>query len=206
LPPETRPFVREIRSLKTIRTNSHALNMTAGSGRLALPLAALLLAAALSGCGGGGGGGSVACDTITGGASSVSSTGPASNPGRAADGDLGSYGALVFSPSGSGTIRATAQDGVVFPAGSRVGAFVSFLSQSGSNATSMRTYLDGILIETGDPATGFFDPTYGDTAAGFYVGFEASAPFDAVEFAEVTSGGTQTSEYRVYEICSDGHV
>lgn len=166
------------------------------------------LAGMLAGCGGpggGGGGGGVACDSITGGASTVSSTGPATNPGKAADGDLYSYGALVFTPSGSGTIRATAQDGVVFPAGSRVGAFVSFVNQSGSNATTVSTYLDGVPVESKNPGNGIFEPAFGGTGADLYTGFVASAPFDAVEFSEVTSGGTQTSEYRVYEICSDGH-
>jgi hypothetical protein len=195
--------------VKTVPEPRHAMNMTIGSYR-PFGLTILLLAGALGACGGGGGGagggGSVACDSITGGGSTVSSTGPAVNPDKAADGDLHSYGALVFSPSGTGTIRATAQDGIVFPAGSRVGAFVTYLNQSGSNATTLRTYLDGILVESENPGSGFFDPTYGDTPAGFYTGFVTSAPFDAVEFSEVTSGGTQTSEYRVYEICSDGHV
>lgn len=169
---------------------------------------AFALALLLAACGsGGGGGGNVACDSITGGGSTVTSTGPAVNAAKAADGDLGSYGALhLTATSQSGTIRATAQDGVVFPAGSRVGAFVSFLNQGNSNATTIRTYLDGVLIENGDPGSGFFDFTGGGTPADFYTGFVASAPFDAVEFSEIDTGGNGTAEYRVYEICSDGHV
>jgi hypothetical protein len=163
----------------------------------------------LSGCGGdgGGAGGSAACDSITGGTSSVTSTGPASNPAAAADGDLYSYGTLLLTAtSQSGTIRATAQDGVVFPAGSRAGAFVTYLNQGSSNATLFRTYLDGVLVETESPGSGIFDPTDSGTGATFYSGFVTSAPFDAVEFSEIDNGANGTAEYRVYEICSDGRA
>jgi hypothetical protein len=163
------------------------------------------LAATLCGCPGDGDG-SARCDSITGGGSAVSSTGPASDAAAAADGSLNSYGALMLTAaSQSGTLRATAQDGVVFPAGSRAGVFASYLNQ-GSNATLIRTYLDGVLVETSVPGSTIFEPTEGGTPAHVYSGLVTSAPFDAVEFAETDNGSNGTAEYRVYEICSDGHV
>jgi hypothetical protein len=173
----------------------------------AVLLAAPLLGACGSGGGSGGGGGNVACDSITGGDSMVTSTGPAANVGDAADGNLYSYGALQLTTAEqSGSIRATAQDGVVFPAGSRAGVFTSYLNQGTSNATTLRTYLNGVPVETASPLAWSFEPAYGGTGAEFYLSFETTQPFNAVEFAETDNGANGTAQYRIYEICSDGHA
>lgn len=161
------------------------------------------------GCGGGGSGGSggavAACASISGGTSSVTSTGPASNTSAAVDGDLFSHATLALtSSSQSGSIRATAQSGVVFPAGSRAGVFASLLNQGTANVTMIRTYLNGALVESRSPANAIFEQPNGDTGAGLYIGLVTTAPFDAVEFAETDNGANGTTDYRVYEICSDG--
>ena len=167
----------------------------------------LLLASCGGGAGGGLGGGGVSCDSITGGAATVTSTGPAVDAGDAADGNLYSYGALELTTlEQSGSIRATAQDGVVFPAGSRAGVFTSYLNQGTSNATTLRTYLNGVPVETASPLAVSFEPAYGSTGAEFYLSFETSQPFNGVEFAETDNGANGTAEYRIYEICSDGHA
>jgi hypothetical protein len=194
--------------LKTLFHKALSANMTSQS----YPgLAALLTAALLSGCGaggsGGGGGGSVACDSITGGDAAVTSTGPATNPDDAADGSLYSYGVLqLTSTAQTGSIRATAQSGVVFPAGSRAGVFTSYLNQGTSNATSLRTYLNGVPAETASPLAMSMEPAYGGTGAEFYLSFETAQPFNAVEFSETDNGANGTAHYRIYEFCSDGHA
>lgn len=201
--------------MKIVNAALRALDMTLRSGPVGATrrITIVLLATALAGCGGGGAGGgggavtSAACDSITGGGSTVSSTGPATDAADAADGSQYTYGILeLTSTSQTGTLRATAQDGVVFPAGSRAGAFAEYLNQGSSNVTSIRTYLDGVLVESSSPATSIFDPTDGGIPAAVYTGFVTSAPFDAVEFSEVDNGANGTAEYRVYEICSDGHA
>jgi hypothetical protein len=192
--------------VKTLFRKALSADLTRLSGRY---LPALLAAGALSACGSGGGegGGSAVCDSITGGGSTVTSTGPAFSVADAADGSLYSHGELrLTTASQSGSIRATAQDGVVFPAGSVAGVFSTYMNQGTSNATLIRTYLEGVQVETASPLAVIFEPTEGGTGAEFFVGFETSQPFDAVEFSETDNGANGTAEYRVYEICSDGHV
>lgn len=175
--------------------------MEPSTKRFALvPAFALLLA----GCGGGGGGGSASCASITGGGSTTRSSGPVENPAAAADGSLSSYANFRPTPTAqSGSVRAIAQDGIVYPAGSQAGAFAAFLNQGSSNSTSLRTYLDGRLVETSSPANLSVDFS---EDGHFYISFRTSVPFDAVEFAETDSGSSARAEYRVYELCSDGHV
>ena len=176
-------------------------------------LTSIVLAVLSSACGGGsgsgddggkGGGGQVACNSITGGGSRVTSSGPVSNPGAAADGDLNSYATLnINTASQTASIRATAQSGIIFPSGSRAGAFVTFGNQQGSNATVVRTYLRGVMQETSTPANAIFDFAGSGTDANLYTGFTTSRQFDAVEFSETDNSAAPV--YRVYEICSDGH-
>lgn len=165
--------------------------------------AGLAMAALLAGCGGGGG--SSRCDSITGGGATVTASGPIDNRAAAADGNLGSHASLrLRSTAQTGSVRATAQSGIVYPAGSVAGAFVSFLNQ-GSNITGIRTYLNGMMVESATPGANFiFEPASGGTGAELFVGFTTRAQFNAVEFVETDNGSSGNAEYRVYELCSDG--
>lgn len=166
-------------------------------------LSAFLLSI-VTACGGGGGGSSdsALCDSITGGGATVTSSGPVSNSNAAADGDLGTYAALNLSvTSQTASVRATAQDGIVYPAGSKAGAFVLYANQGSANVTTIRTYLNGAPVEASTPGTSIFEPA----GPGFYSGFTATAPFNAVEFNETDNGTSGSPDYRVYEICSDAH-
>lgn len=164
------------------------------------------LGVGISGCSGGGSGGgsgSVRCDSITGGGAEVSTTGPVSNANAAADGDLYSAARLnINASSQSATVRATAQTGIVFPAGSFASVFVTFNNQGG-NVTLLRTYLEGALVETANPVAVTFEPANGGTGAELFLGFRTNAPFDALEFFESDDGSSGAPDYRVYEICSD---
>lgn len=172
----------------------------------------------LTACGGGDGednGGEISptskahCESITGGASSLTATCDGctiSNQERAADGDLDTPAiATVELTAASATmiIRATAQDGVVFPAGSHPGVFFTGLRSSCDTCgTTIRTFLQG---EEQESQPGFTNTDTTEAASEHVSFFEATMPFDAVEIedAGVVTPGVEDTIYRVYEICSE---
>ena len=150
---------------------------------------------------------STRCDSISGGNSSVSTEGPVSNAGAAVDNDLESFASLNLSTaSRTASIRATAQEGVAYPAGARAGAFVTMRNQGSSNATTVRLFMEGTLVEQSNITNSINDPTAEGTAAERYVGLTSSVTFDAVELVQTDNGSSVTPTYQVHEICSDGAV
>lgn len=106
-------------------------------------------------------------------------------------------------------IRATAQSGLVFPAGNTAGVFGS-LSRSGvyseavnGDVAIVRTYLSGEVQEEvqleGDGAAVDVNGVTGHEVTLFKL--PTTKPFDAVEFAFGNPAETQTVE--IFEFCSD---
>ena len=171
------------------------------TARAVAPLSALLLAAC-----GGGGGGSAICAYISGGGSSVTSTvDPAcsgcsvSNERAAADGDLGTGATVTISPvigaSDGVSIRATAQHGVVFPAGAE--PVIHFSKANGRLCRGMSTYLDG-AVQDSSPAFCFQEAN-----ASGYDSMVASLPFDAVQIDLTSTEALENAVIDIDEICAD---
>jgi hypothetical protein len=158
---------------------------------------------------------SAECDSIRGGDSQVSTTGPVTDAQAAVDGNLNSFAPMNLGQTvdeqpaaDAASIRATAQEGIVYPAGSRAGVFVTMNNPGPSDIALVRTYLDDQLVETASPGNTISEPAQRGTDAQRYFGLTTSAPFDAVEFSASTTPeeGAAPPDYRVYEICSDGEV
>lgn len=183
-------------------------------------LTVLLLAlTGLYACGGGGddGGGpfgGINCAAISGGGTqatqSVQCTGAAcsgNNKDAAIDNNLRTFATLRMPPGASGTValRATAQAGVVYPAGTPA-AVVYGLTRSGGNSTgtaqNIRTYLNGALQETGSISTS--GTQGGDVPAGRRA-IGTALPFDAIELSYLQSGGTADLEIQIYEFCTSNN-
>lgn len=181
------------------------------------------LAAVLAACSGGGGdggsgddGGSVvagsACEYITGGGTttlltpgcpSCTSEGEASS----IDGNSDTHATIVFPALASGdmALRATAQSGVVYPAGSHPGAIVSGSSSGGfvQSDLEIRLYFEGALVGVNSVASingvggGAQNPTP------YYVSYTAPVQFDAVEIGFYRATGDGESVLNIHEFCSD---
>jgi hypothetical protein len=194
----------------------------------------VLLAGTLTACGGDGGGGDMAtggndtgtriiasCNSILG--ATVAST-PC--PGctidgasNVADDDGYSYAAVDVpqaAPEAGAMLRATAPDGVVFPAGEWAGVFLTRPSGGGTidsntgDSVQLRTYLDGVLQETAVNKRSQYLPRGDDSSdlPQMFVSFHTSREFDAVEAVigsgDATIGGPTL--WKVHELCSDGWV
>jgi len=184
------------------------------------------------------------CDSISGGKAKVTSVREAGclrcavkKPYAAADDQAKSFASLeVFSSSllQGISIRATAQRGIVYPAGGRAGVFFSRpdndpngdnIDSGGSYSLGIGTYLGGKLQESAgllntnevlsEARTGGYNFPGGSTLANEYVYIQTTKPYDAVELyvtdTQVRVGGDGQTEvgsapYKVYEICSDGFV
>lgn len=179
----------------------------------AMVIASLLI----SGCdgggnSGGGGAGGINCAAISGGGTqatqSVQCTGGAcsgSNKDAAIDNNLGSFATLHLEPNAAGTVRlrATAQDGVVYPAGTPATVVYGIARSAGNSlntAETISTYLDGVLQETGN-ASSTNGSTSGSKPAGRR-GIGTVLQFDAIELIYAQSGGTATVDIQVYEFCT----
>jgi hypothetical protein len=163
-----------------------------------IALAGAFAATLLAACGGSSGpqGASGACASITGGLATVEATGDVTRPAAAADGDFASHASASFTPlSQFASITATAQPGVVYPAGSVAGAFIHQLNQGTASSTTITTLLDGQPVDSSSPASNAHD--------GDFSGVVASAPFDAVRVSFTDTGEGAGADYRVFEICSD---
>jgi hypothetical protein len=188
---------------------------------LALALAASLLAA----CGGGSSDASRACVTISGGTTQVTTSPQAlcsgctiANGPNAIDGDMTTSATAAFDPSGTGTltIRATAQQGVVFPAGSQAGAFLTFVAQDPAKpylGVYVDTYLGGVRQDriwdsggfVGSSSSGNFGYGCNKPCDGSRRNITGSAPrdFDAVEIGLARDKSGVTEQVEVAEFCSD---
>jgi len=176
----------------------------------------LFLCALLSACPiGDKGDGGAFCDTVNGGGVTSNCAGcTISDPGRAADGDLYSSAdvkAVADAQTITSTIRATAGNGVVYPAGSVAGVFITDDSSvCGQCGGVINTYLKGQAQESSSSLMNS-DVNGNGSAAAIYSGLKTTKPFDAVEIVDSSSGGqgnfgTTTPVFRVYEICSNGGV
>jgi hypothetical protein len=149
-------------------------------------LLAIGLSTALSACGGGGGNGSEPgnpgetlpavgnCESITGGESQVSSI---ATPGGsvlyqelAIDGNFGTHAEMTAIPGGTTSLRATAQSGIVFPAGTFAGITAVCEQESNGYLITISTLLGGTPQES---AVSACDPVQ--------QGFVTNKPFDAVQ-------------------------
>lgn len=178
-----------------------------------------LLAAGLSACGGGGdtassrvstGSQGAFCDSISGGGSKLAAdcTGcTVANQGAAVDRNLYSSADIMTATGGINpvaTIRATAQAGTVYPAGSKAGTFFTALGNVCDNCgVVINTYLSNTMQES---QSGLTNSNGSGSAATTYSAVSTTKPFDAVEVVVTgtVAGGTSGKLAEIYEICSDG--
>ena len=101
------------------------------------------------------------------------------------------------------TLKATAQKGVVFPAGSSGGIAIQLPTGTPHYNISVQTFLEGELQSTHEE-TGYEHPE----GRYHYIGFDpygTSIPFDTVQMVLTeTAPNVEEHVYRVLEICGDG--
>lgn len=177
---------------------------------------ALTTALALSACGGGGGGDSgnllMGCSPITGGGTSTQqSVSPGcagcgvNAPASAIDGSGVSFANLQMPAGAAGTVtlRAVAQNGVVFPAGTLAGMVHSIsYGTSSALAISVRTYAMGVQQESFNFNSGAGSSDM-DPAQPGRVSFSTQTQFDAVELDFTRTGGTGEVNARVHAFCAN---
>ena len=162
-------------------------------------LGAIALSIVLAACSGSGdGGNSVGCGFMDAIANAGVSAGSFDNTPAAADGNLRS--AASISSIGSGFIRAR---GPEFDSGDNPGILLS--APSGTTAADMtvRTYLGNAIVESATGPTLSVESTQGRTVATDYVSFEATLPFDGVEFLFTDESN---EEFLIFEICGFSDV
>jgi hypothetical protein len=127
------------------------------------------------------------------------------NASRAIDGDGASFATLFMPAAASGTValRALAQPGIVFPAGSRAGMLHSI--SYGDSTVVLITLATSLGGEPQEEETFNFgsgaseqDPSRPATAS-----FPTSAPYDAVELRFSRVGGPGEVNARVHAFCSN---
>lgn len=174
--------------------------------------------ATLSACssGGGDGGGTpdfgINCAGLTG-ATAAAQTSCAGGCGgafseAAVDGDLATYAILQLDSGAAGSlsIRATAADGVTYPAGTPAGVVYGIVRTGGDSVNTtetITTYLDGTPQQTGNTK-----PPSGSTSSDVEAGRRLMAtnlPFDAIEVTYAQTGGTASVELQVYEFCTSSN-
>jgi hypothetical protein len=185
---------------------------------LGLGLACALLGSCLGGGGAGDesgtGGAPGSCEFITGGGSTVTHDSSkcfdcsVTDDSKAADGDLTTYATVSvptsFTQQGA-SIRATAQLGLVFPAGQRASVYFISPTSGGFNppdtSVTLTTYLDGQKQEDGSSyQTVLADPANGKPYT--FKGFVTGKAFDAVEVM-VSNTELASGAWKINEICSD---
>ena len=168
------------------------------------------------GSGGSSGGGfSVRCSGINGGGATTSTRSDASCHGcssadgaKAADGNLDSFARLSVGqslPTTGVSLRATAQPGIVYAAGSRPGAYTHVPNNSSAYSVTINSFLAGAQQESVTT-----DSSNNDSDSLTYFGLVSptTKPFDAVEllFSNQHPVPTEIATLQVLEICSDGGV
>lgn len=151
------------------------------------------------------------CTSITGGNSSASAISDCRActtlyPDRAIDADPKTAAMVVVGVNDAGRsgLRATAQRGIVYPAGSRPGALIK-VTKVGSVAQDTKgvlsTYLNGKLQDQRTFSAGGDTTVNGVGTLEGLNSLKASKPFNAVE---VTFSGVYTNyNLEVFELCSD---
>lgn len=174
---------------------------------------AVVAAMALSACGGSGDGPRGFCQSITGGGAQLTNSClgcTISNAADAADGSLGSSAVAVTAAgatTATATIRATAQNGIVYPAGSTAGVFYTPGRDEGCNncGITVSTYMNGARQES---QSGTNNSNVDGAPSAFFTGINTTLPFNAVEIVDTgavsPTGGSL--HLQVYEICSAGGV
>lgn len=170
---------------------------------------------ALSACGGGDSGGGdllMGCSPITGGGTSTQqsiSPGCAgcavSSSSNAIDGSGSSFANLQMPGGSAGTVslRAVAQDGVVFPSGTLAGMVHSIsYGTSSALAISLRTYLMGAQQESFNFNSGAGSSDMDPSQPG-RVSYRTQMQFDAVELDFTRTGGTGEVNARVHAFCAN---
>ncbi|MEC9407053.1 MAG: hypothetical protein VX549_07235 [Pseudomonadota bacterium] len=174
-----------------------------------IPAGISALTLLLAGCSGSSDG-SGNCNAITGGATQVDAPGSctgctATNPHLAIDGNTVSAATLVIETAGSGTmhLRAIAQDGVVYAAGTRLSVFAEsvFDGEATSHTVELRTYLDGVATGDSRQLTGINGVRGGGLDRDQYF-LETTSAFDAAELAHTQSTSTGDITYQIYEFCT----
>ena len=178
----------------------------------------LILLAGLAACDSSGGGkdgipdsiGPINCAGLTGATATGNVACTAGTCGvdfhqAAVDHDLRTYAVLTMTSntSGSVSIRATAQEGVTYPAGTPAAVVYGIDRTEGNtigNTVRITTYNDGALQESEQGGT-TNGTGGGDEDAGRHA-INTSLPFDAIELNYVQSGGTAGLEVQVYEFCT----
>ena len=122
----------------------------------------------------------------------------------AIDGDLATYATLTMLPntSGSMSLRATAPDGVSYPAGTPAAVVFGIERGSGDSLNTVETistYLDDVLQDTGNVGTN--GTISGDREAGRSA-IVTTKPFDAIEYTYAQGSGTAAVEVRAFEFCT----
>ena len=170
------------------------------------------------------------CNSITGGGAKVTSKIDSGcvdctieTAEAAADGKADSFASLTLFSLQGASLRATAQPGIVFPAGGRAGVFYSLpnnnpdgdnIDSGGTWSFAVHTYLGGKLQESDGGLANSQDTADGSHASR-YSFVETTKPYDAVEvyFSDaqlrVSGQGQPTvgsAAHKVYEICSDGGI
>jgi hypothetical protein len=132
-----------------------------------------------------------------------------------ADDDGYSNAAMLVTVSADGaSIRATAPAGVVYPAGSDAGAFLTLPKQTSSSSAEVHstevvsTYLGGVLQETTTVSGMNMQPLHSNDSGhpDVFIGIRTQKDFDAVEFAVTNSSYGHDNTWRVHELCSHGWV
>ena len=128
------------------------------------------------------------------------------NPGRAIDGNLNTNASITI-PIGidvSARLRALAQRGIVYPAGSTPGVIFD-LKKSGAVSVANESMVRTLLNSSSQGSSESAVETLADvTLAGVYRSVQrvkAKSPFNSVEFELI--GNMSGHEIRVYEFCSD---
>lgn len=125
------------------------------------------------------------------------------NAAAAIDGDVGSAAAVVVNgaaPAQGVALRATAQSGVIFPAGRLAGVFYSAPAGTAQNtAITISTLAGGLVQET--TSSNNMSGIGGGRSRNF-TGLRTTKPFDAVEvFINNTQAETDPT-FQVFEFCS----
>jgi len=190
--------------------------------RLAIVLASASLISCLGGGGAGddggtSGGGNPFCESITGGNAKVS-TGQsdgcfgcsADQPELAADGDLNTFASITAPETFAGqgvSLRATAQQGIIYPSGQQAAVIFIPPTTSGfaspEQAVTLATYLAGELQEN---PTALVSRSPEQTGTAYNVRmFTTTKAFDAVEVM-VSNTQLATMPFEIHEICSNTSV
>lgn len=126
------------------------------------------------------------------------------NAAAAIDGDAGSAAAVVVNaaaPAQGVTLRATAQSGVIFPAGRLAGLIYSAPGGTAQNTTvTISTLSGGLLQETtsSNNSNGI-----GGGRSRNFTGIRTSKPFDAVEVVIHNTQAENEPTFQVFEFCSN---